>query len=264
MWLRLRIWLRYKWARMARATRGVASLLASVGISALLSYVVGLPVLIEKGLRYQLSGVIVAQHGRLDGIKYEIKAAGGVFLLYRQLGLKGQSPMKFNSRGKGARAELDVAKKLQDYWRQVDPTAVFKRAPLSGGWGHGASRGEFNASGDIVTTSESFPWSVEVKHRENWSLDRLLSGKSSPVFTWWQQAIEQSREVRKLPMLWFRKNREPWRIMVSNAPFGDWFGCNPLMIVDRPVAVTIATRFLEYPPQAWLDFFSNSVHTTRT
>jgi len=118
------------------------------------------------------------------------------------------------SRNKGNVAEREVAKLIEGWWRQADPEASFVRTPLSGGWGGPKIRSGFQASGDLMTTSASFPFTTEVKRREAWSLDRLLQGKKSPVWGWWRQAIKQGDEMTAEPMLWLRRNREPWRVLV--------------------------------------------------
>lgn len=122
-----------------------------------------------------------------------------------------------NGRTKGSVAEREVAGLLAEWWQRKDPTADFCRTPLSGGWGNPATRGSYKASGDIMTTSTSFPFVVEVKRREGFSFDLLirgLRGGKSPVWGWWQQACTAAREQRGIPLLWLRRNREPWRVML--------------------------------------------------
>lgn len=118
------------------------------------------------------------------------------------------------SREKGSCGEREVAKLLEPWWRKVEPECVFVRTPLSGGWGGKDLRAGFKASGDLMTTAEKFPFTVEVKRREAWKLDRLLEGKASPVWGWWRQAIVQGEEMQVTPMLWLRQNRKPWLVML--------------------------------------------------
>jgi hypothetical protein len=119
-----------------------------------------------------------------------------------------------NSRTKGSVAEREVAITLQMWWRRVEPSCQFVRTPLSGGWGNATVRGDFRASGDIMTTAAKFPFCVEIKRREKWSLDRLLTGATSPVWAWWAQSCRAAAEQSATPMLWLRRNREPWRVML--------------------------------------------------
>ncbi|MGA7123736.1 MAG: hypothetical protein WBY94_26765 [Polyangiaceae bacterium] len=118
------------------------------------------------------------------------------------------------SRAKGARAENEVAKLLQEWWRQLEPGCTFKRTPSSGGWAHGEARRDFKTSGDLTTTAALFPWVVEVKRREGWSRKTFEAGRPSPVWGWWLQAQAQAREQGATPMLWLRRSRDPWLVLV--------------------------------------------------
>jgi hypothetical protein len=124
--------------------------------------------------------------------------------------------MAKNSRAKGRRAERDVAKLLAKWWRKIDKKVEFKPTPLSGGWGgrDGGKhvRAHFKASGDLMTTSVSFPFTIEVKHREAWSMRNLVAGRATPVWDWWVQSQRQSEEEGEIAMLWFRKNNFPWMV----------------------------------------------------
>lgn len=120
-----------------------------------------------------------------------------------------------NGRQKGSTAEREVAKLIQAWWSGVDAKAKFVRTPLSGGWGTAQVRTEFRASGDLMTTSFSWPWCVEIKRREGWKLSNVISGEKSPVWEWWEQTTTAAEEAVAEPMLWFRKNQEPWFIMLD-------------------------------------------------
>jgi hypothetical protein len=123
--------------------------------------------------------------------------------------------MTFGSRQKGKRAERDIAAKIQAWWRQVEPGCVYKPTPSSGGWASKDARGEFKTAGDLVTTAKRYPWTTEVKNREQWSVERFFEGNTSPVWGWWEQTVRQAKEEGREPMLFFRKNREPWRVMTD-------------------------------------------------
>lgn len=129
--------------------------------------------------------------------------------------------MSKNSRAKGRRGERDVAKLLAKWWRKVDPKTEWKSTPCSGGWGgrDGGKhvRAHFKASGDLMTTSTSFPFTIEVKHREAWSMRNLVAGRATPVWDWWIQAQNQADEEDGIAMLWFRKNNFPWLVAVEPA-----------------------------------------------
>lgn len=118
------------------------------------------------------------------------------------------------SRQKGNAAEREVAKKIQIWWRHLEPTAEFVRTPLSGGWGGPSLRGEFGAAGDLMTTAKRFPYGVEVKRREKWALHCFMAGKPCPVWKWWWQTQEAAAEMKKIPMMWIRHNREDWLVVL--------------------------------------------------
>jgi hypothetical protein len=124
---------------------------------------------------------------------------------------------------KGPRGELEVAKIVQEWWRNYEPEAIFVRTPGSGGW-HGrnqrgaAIRAGHNVSGDVTTSSTSFPFCVEVKRVEDFDMDNLVECscvRPSPVWKWWLQVQREAGEVQKEPMLWFRQNRKPWMVIVA-------------------------------------------------
>lgn len=97
----------------------------------------------------------------------------------------------------------------------LEPRCRFERTPLSGGWGKSSgARKDFRTAGDLVTSAKHWPFCVEVKWRERWVLSRLLKGVDSPVWQWWSEANDHAIEQGDQPMLWFKKNREPWRVLV--------------------------------------------------
>lgn len=120
-----------------------------------------------------------------------------------------------SSRSKGANAELEIMRKFKAWWEPIAPDSQWARVPLSGGWGTSGQRKGFKACGDIMTTCEIFPFTVEVKRREGWVMSTLMAGKKSPVWSWWAQAMRQGKEADLLPMLVFRKSRMEWLAMVD-------------------------------------------------
>ena len=128
------------------------------------------------------------------------------------------------SRAKGRRAEREVAALLAEWWGILEPKCEFKPTPLSGGWGGrdgGAHvRAHFKASGDLMTTAGEFPYTVEVKHRESWSMANLVAGKRTPPWDWWIQSQRQATEEGGVPLLWFKKNRYPWLIALPQGALG--------------------------------------------
>lgn len=120
-----------------------------------------------------------------------------------------------NGRRKGSTAELEVAKLLQGWWQIHEPTAKFVRVPLSGGWSTAQVRGEFRASGDLMTTAATFPFTIEVKRREAFAWQNVFEGRRSPVWKWWEQAVAQGVESGLTPLLWARRKAEDWRVIAE-------------------------------------------------
>lgn len=116
-----------------------------------------------------------------------------------------------NGRSKGGRGERAVAKLFSEWWG-----ADFARTPLSGGFHTRKFREDWNAQGDLVTPDETFPFSVECKWQEGWTLDHLLTAPKSDLWAWWEQALEQTPEG-KIPLLVFKRNNMPWYFMTYKA-----------------------------------------------
>lgn len=122
-----------------------------------------------------------------------------------------------NSRVKGSRAELDVARVFSEWCGEE-----VRRTPLSGGW----STSRFGVTGDLVCANRVFPFHVEIKHREGWCIDDLITGvradHDKSIVQWWRQCVESCPKkrgknglvmYRKEPLLVFRRNRQPWLVM---------------------------------------------------
>ena len=118
---------------------------------------------------------------------------------------------KKNGRAKGARGEREVAGILKTWWG-----SDFARTPSSGGFKTKRFRDDWNAEGDVVTPDTTFPFSVEIKHREGWTLDHVLTSPASPIWDWWNQAISQGGDS-KIPLLIFKRNFMPWMFLCKNA-----------------------------------------------
>jgi hypothetical protein len=138
-----------------------------------------------------------------------------------------------NGRRKGNSAELEVARMVEFWWlqlsleQQASPDGhpcEFIRTPSSGGWATRRVRGNYRVAGDIGTTSDSWPFTVEVKRRERWTLRTLVKGQSSPVWSWWQQCATASEEESGIPMLWLRRNKMPWMVLLPEDVAGPILG----------------------------------------
>lgn len=126
------------------------------------------------------------------------------------------------SKRKGAEFELSVAKILTKWWGET-----FKRTPLSGGWAKGV------VCGDVLSLDENstFPFSVECKRDESFSLYQLLKYPATgPLKKWWYQAWSESKEG-KIPLLIIKENlQEPYAVLdrktfdhLNQADYVDWY-----------------------------------------
>lgn len=159
---------------------------------------------------------------------------------------------------KGNQAELEVARQLEPWWRQFEPNATFVRTPRSGGWTQG--RDLFDARGDLmVKGAPRFPWLVEVKRREKWSLQNFEEGRACPVWGWWVKACDDADKAGRQPMLWTRQNRREWIVIVAErgrrlrvADFV-WASAPRTLVsagCSHPVGFW-ADRFLATSPRTW-------------
>jgi len=167
------------------------------------------------------------------------------------------------SRRKGANSERAVAAMLTQWWRRLEPDCQFVRTPSSGGWSTKQVRAEFRASGDVMTTAAKFPFCVEIKRREQFSWDRVLASKPSPVWAWWAQTCRAAEEQKAMPMLWLRRNNELWRVVLPDAKVTSWI-CSLIMPrflfaqdlcvagSSERVSIVAATALLAIDPSALL------------
>lgn len=167
-----------------------------------------------------------------------------------------------NSRVKGNRAELDVAEMFSRWCGEV-----VRRTPGSGGW----SNAKFGVTADLVCANKAFPYHVEVKHREGWALDDLVTGvrkeHDKSIVQWWKQCVDSCPRIKsrsmgpslsdlafgKVPLLVFRRNRQPWLVMMSeDATLQGGAGVGlfeiPCPLPVRIVKVMLLEVFLDLEP----------------
>lgn len=170
--------------------------------------------------------------------------------------------LRKNSRAKGNRAELDVAEMFSRWCGEV-----VRRTPGSGGW----SNAKFGVTADLVCPNPAFNLHVEIKHREKWTLDDLITGvrheHDKSVVQWWRQCVESCPKIEdkanriddrgrvtllKEPLLVFRRNRQPWLLMVRSGldtPGGVGVGHFELPYLLCPsVKVMLLDVFLDLEP----------------
>jgi hypothetical protein len=142
---------------------------------------------------------------------------------------------------KGSKGEREVVKRCQEWWRRVHSK-------------------KFRACGDLLVDPETkrWPFAVEVKRREAWNLEWLIAGRASPVWGWWLSTQEDGRKLELEPMLWFRKNRMPWLVLLRFEYISAIRGVPPPQATWSPVdlgtkvgelpALYFADRLLEVDP----------------
>lgn len=111
---------------------------------------------------------------------------------------------------KGARFERKLVKLFSDYWG-ID----FGRSVDSGAY-RGTNK-EYVGLGDLQPpVNNDFPFIIEAKHHEDWSLDQVLFSKGK-VKDFWKQVVSDSRgavEIPKAPLLAFTKKYADDYIMI--------------------------------------------------
>lgn len=120
------------------------------------------------------------------------------------------------ARAKGSKAEREVAKILEVWWRTFEPEAVFFRTPGSGAWASTHQTTGMKSRGDIMVNPEKckqFNFSVEVKHRAvitPAAIKHFEEGKRSPINAYWKQCEDNAAKDGLYPLLVFRGNRMSW------------------------------------------------------
>lgn len=115
-----------------------------------------------------------------------------------------------NSRRKGQTAERKLVKLFEKWWG-----SPFFRTPGSGAF---ATRGFMNMdlqnmAGDIVTTDPQFPFCVESKKVEGWTLEQMLTSDKTLMHEWWAQTVAETPKG-KIPLLVFTKNHAATFVMM--------------------------------------------------
>lgn len=108
------------------------------------------------------------------------------------------------SKRKGASNELKLAKQFTAWWG-----GSFTRTPSSGGfaWRNPGDSASYNSSGDLTTNQKDFPFCIEAKCQEIWSLEQLLTSTKGPISNYWTQCVTETPKHLE-PMLIIRKNNQ--------------------------------------------------------
>lgn len=121
--------------------------------------------------------------------------------------------MAVDPRAKGARAETTI----RDQLRKLT-SLQWERVPSSG-----ALDPKHGLKGDLYIPGEKNLYSVEVKHYEEDHLtSAILTGKSPQFFEWWAQAVRQSTQVNKIPLLIFKHDRSKVFCAFEDMPSGNY------------------------------------------
>jgi hypothetical protein len=158
-----------------------------------------------------------------------------------------------DSRDKGARGERKALKLLEKWWG-----SDFAKTPSSGGFKTKKFRQEWNSEGDIVTPDKTFPFAVEVKWWEGWSLDQILTAPKTSIWSWWEQAKRETSEGR-FTLLVFKKNRQDFFMMTKeeekHTPYQAEFTKSArIRVLDRQegfVYVRLFKDLLKEPTELW-------------
>ncbi len=105
-----------------------------------------------------------------------------------------------SAREKGKKLEKDTGILLGNWWRGQ---------PFPRSHGSGSSKIEcadgLVEAGDLHVPSD-FPFCVECKNQQAWSLLAVLEGSCGLFKKWWKQTVDEAEIARRLPMLVVSKN----------------------------------------------------------
>lgn len=160
---------------------------------------------------------------------------------------------RVNGNRKGKAAERKLVPLFAAWWG-----SEFFRTPESGGMSTRLTKMlkiDFSKfAGDIVTLDETFPFCVESKKVEGWTLEQLLTSDKTLIHGWWEQAVNQT-PVGKLPLLVFTKNHAPLYAMMYESQFTFSTHCNNWFFtyVDGQEVVIFALENLfKTPKELWV------------
>jgi len=126
-----------------------------------------------------------------------------------------------SAKEKGKEFEKEVGKILGMWWCGIP----FPRAHGSGCSAtiqckHQAIEGRiFHHTGDLYVPEE-FPWSVECKRQEGWTLEHLLEDQCGFVWQWWEQCCKDADLSMRWPLLVMRRNHRRSLVMIErDSPF---------------------------------------------
>lgn len=111
---------------------------------------------------------------------------------------------------KGNANERALAKLFAEWWGHGE----WARTPMSGGWANKEVREGFRTCGDVITTAPDFPFCLEAKKQEGWTLDQLIHNDACVVHAWWKQAVEET-PPGLVPLLIIARNHIPQAVVFA-------------------------------------------------
>lgn len=117
------------------------------------------------------------------------------------------------SKRKGSSNERQLAHIFQAWWQ----VGTFARTPGSGSWSRPGNREEFKACGDIISSDKSFPFCVEAKNQEGWTLDQLIHNEKCVIHSWWKQTVDETPKGL-VSLLLITRNHVPQAVIFSAGP----------------------------------------------
>lgn len=103
------------------------------------------------------------------------------------------------AKNKGSAYELKMAKSLSAWWGED-----FHRTPNSGAWS--STHNSDMQAGDIITPEKAkFPFVVECKNHEGWTLENVIMNTGNHR-DWYEQVVGDALRVKKVPFLLFHRN----------------------------------------------------------
>jgi Holliday junction resolvase len=117
--------------------------------------------------------------------------------------------MAVDSRAKGSRAELDIAKHLS-----TKTGLNFKRVPMSGGLHE-----SHQLKGDLYLVNSLNIYCIEVKHyKDDHFTSKMLTDKTPQILEWWLQTIREAAQISRKPLLIFKFDRSKLFVAFKEAP----------------------------------------------
>ena len=108
-----------------------------------------------------------------------------------------------NGRTKGHDAEREIARKMNDI---IEQAYRAKYGELSPDWKPQVVRNQMQSAVGGDDLAGTYNFSIEVKRQEELSLN-----------TWWAQACRSAARQGKQPVLIYKQNRKPWKVIMGGA-----------------------------------------------